>query len=435
MASEWAEAARLVRRTGFGATGNDVDAAVKEGAAAYVARVLAADPDADAGARRTSPPTFAPVTPAGKDASHDVRKARRKAVRGQDKVLTAWWLQRMSAVEQPFGEKLAFVWHAHFATSLQKVKAPEWMLAQNQRQRRLGRGSFDTLARTMLTDAATVRWLDGERNTVKGPNENLAREYMEIFTLGHADGYTESDVRAGAKALTGLHIDPADGSVSVRPRLHDVSTKTLFGRTGTFGVDDYASLVLARPGCADYIVRRLWGMFVSNDAPSDAALGRLLAAYGPEHDLHALLNAMFTDPSFAVAEGSFIIGPVEWLVGAVRALHVDVSGTAQQTRLAAQLRALGQLPFYPPSVGGWPSGLVWMSTAAADLRFRAATLLVPHAQLPSLTGSTITKLEALGHLLGVDTWSARSLAVLKGAVGRPQELIPIALNTPEYLVH
>ncbi|WP_375490575.1 DUF1800 family protein [uncultured Jatrophihabitans sp.] len=435
MASEWAAAARLVRRTGFGATGDDVDAAVKEGAAKYVARVLAADPDDDAGAKKTAPPSFPAVAQLGKDASRDAKKQRQHAVRGQDQTLTAWWLDRMLAVEEPFGEKLTFVWHSHFATSLQKVKTPSWMLAQNQRQRRLGRGSFDTLAKAMLTDAATVRWLDGEKNTVKGPNENLAREFMEIFTLGHADGYTENDVRAGSKALTGLHIDPQDGSVSVRARLHDNSTKTLFGRTGDLGVADYGDLVLARPGSPAYIVGRLWGMFVSNTPPDAATQGRLLAAYGPKRDLHALLTAMFTDRSFAAAEGSFIIGPVEWLIGAMRVLHVDVSSAAEHKQLASSLDSLGQLPFYPPSVGGWPTGLVWMSTASADLRFKAATLLAQRAQLPTLPGSTTAKLEALAHLLGVDTWSGRTLAVLKGAVSDPRQLVPIALNTPEYLVH
>jgi uncharacterized protein (DUF1800 family) len=435
MASEWAAAAQLVRRTGFGATGTDVDAAVKEGAAGFVARILAADPDADAGARKTPPPTFAPVAQAGKNAGQDAKKARRKTLHGEDADLTAWWVGRMVAVDAPFGEKLTFAWHAHFATSLQKVKAPAWMLAQNQRQRHLGRGSFDTLARAMLTDAATVRWLDGQKNTAKGPNENLAREFMEIYTLGHADGYTEKDVRAGAEALTGLHINVQDGSVSVRARLHDDGSKTLFGTTGDLGVQDYADLVLARPGSPAYIVRRLWGLFVSNNAPSAATLERLLAAYGPHHDVRALLTTMFTDPSFAAAEGSFIIGPVEWLVGAIRTLRVDVSGADQRKQIGTALRSLGQLPFYPPSVGGWPSGLAWMSTAAADLRFKAATLLVSRAHLPALTGSTTSRLEALAHLLGVDTWSARSLAVLKGVAGQPTQLIPVALNTPEYLVH
>jgi uncharacterized protein (DUF1800 family) len=104
-------------------------------------------------------------------------------------------------------------------------------------------------------------------------------------------------------------------------------------------------------------------------------------------------------------------------------------------QMAAALQSLGQLPLEPPSVGGWPSGQVWASTAAADLRFATASRLVGQARMPALTGSTTSKLEALAHLLGVESWSTRSLAVLKGAVGNQNQLVPVALNTPEYLVH
>ena len=435
MASDWAAAARIVRRTGFGATGAQVDAALREGTAAYIARMLAADPQADPGAKKTPAPTFPPTSLAGKNADQDMKKQRNKALRAQGMTLTAWWLRRMVAAEAPFGEKVTFAWHAHFATSLKKVKFASLMLAQNERQRRLATGDFDTLAYTMLIDAATQRWLDGQRNTVKGPNENLSREFMEIFTLGHSDGYTEEDVRQGARALTGYKIDLRDGSVRLRPRLHDNGTKTFLGVTGNLDAKGYCDAVLARPGCPLYVVTSMWNAFVSNNPPSSTVLDRLVAAYGPKRDLRALFGAMFADPSFAAAEGTYLIGPVEWLVGAVRALDVRVDASKQLKQLAGALQALGQLPFFPPSVGGWPSGMVWMSTAAADLRFRTALLLAARAELPTPSGSTTAKLEALAHQLGVETWSTRSLDVLKGSIGQPRQLFAVALNTPEYLVH
>ena len=213
MSSEWSAAARLVRRTGFGATGAEVEAAIKEGLTAYVARVVGAGPESDPGAKATPPPTFSsPGQSPGKNADATARKAHNAVLRGQDQQLTAWWLRRMLAVGTPFAEKATFVWHSHFATSLQKVKYAGLMLQQNQRQRSLATSDFGTLAYTMLTDAATQKWLDNSKNTVKGPNENLSREFMEIFTLGQADGYTETDVREGARALTGYQIDPQDGS-------------------------------------------------------------------------------------------------------------------------------------------------------------------------------------------------------------------------------
>ncbi|HEU5267373.1 MAG TPA: DUF1800 domain-containing protein [Jatrophihabitans sp.] len=434
-ATEWASAARLVRRTGFGAIGADVDAVLREGTAHYVARILGADPDADPGAKKTPPPTFARVARAGKDADPDAKKQVRMALRAQGRTLIGWWLRRMVAVQQPFGEKATFAWHAHFATSLKKVKFAALMYQQNERQRRLATGDFGTLAYTMLTDAATQRWLDGAKNTVKGPNENLSREFMEIFTLGHSDGYTEEDVRQAARALTGYKIDPRNGSVQLRPRLHDNGSKTLLGVTGNLDAKGFCDAVLAGPGCPGYVVTRMWHAFVSNTAPSSATLDRLLTAYGANRDLKAMFAMMFTDPSFAAAQGTYIVGPVEWLIGAVRALHVPLDDAKQLTVLAGALEGLGQLPFFPPSVGGWPSGPVWMSTAAADLRFRTATLLAARADIPALPGSATAKLDALAHLLGVSTWSDRSLAVLKGAAGQQRQLLATALNTPEYLVH
>lgn len=433
--SEWAATARLVRRTGFGATGSDVDTARKVAPAAYVARAVGADPTTDPGAKKTPPPTFEQIAPTGKNAGTDAKKTRRKAQRAQSQQLTGWWLRRMVAVDEPFAEKLTFAWHSHFATSLKKVKYASMMLQQNERLRDLGTGNFHTLAYTMLTDAAMQRWLDNEKNTVKGPNENLSREFMEIFTLGHSDGYTETDVREGARALTGYKISPKDGSVQLRQPLRDSGSKTFLGVTGDLGAAQFCDAVLARPGCAPYVVTRLWNRFVSNNPPAPAVLARLVAAYGPTRDLAALFRTMFTDPSFTAADGTFVIGPVEWLIGAIRALKVPLDSDKQVAQLEGLLDSLGQLPLFPPSVGGWPSGAVWMSTAAADLRFRGAALLAQRADLSTITGSTTARLESLAHLLGVASWAPQTLSVLKGSASDPKQLVAVALNTPEYLVH
>lgn len=364
------------------------------------------------------------------------QKKQRNAARHDESVqLTGWWLRRMLAVEQPFGEKATFVWHSHFATSLKKVKIASLMLQHNERQRGLATSRFDTLAYTMLLDAATQRWLDNVRNTVTGPNENLSREFMEVFTLGHADGYTEHDVRDGARALTGYKVDPHDGTVSLRPALHDTGAKTVFGHTGDFDAKGFCDAVLARPGCARYVVARLFGRLVSDRAADDATQDRLLAAYGPRRDLAELLVAMFTDHAFDDARDTFVVGPVEWLIGAMRALGVTADSDAELRQTTATLDALGQLPFFPPSVGGWPSGAVWLSTAAADLRFRAAGRLVQHADLDDLTGSPTARVEAIAYRLGIATWSDRTLAVLRGTAGDVRQLAAVALNSPEYLVH
>ena len=434
MASDWIATARLLRRAGFGTRGTDVDAAVRLGATRYVAAMMAADPSTDPGAKATPLPSFPAVGPLGKVASKAERAAHNKTLRTQLTAMTGWWIRRMVAVEQPFGEKLTFCWHNHFATSAQKVRNAEEMLTQNARLRGLGRGNFRTLALTMLTDAAMLRWLDGNKNTAGAPNENLAREFMEMFTLGHGDAYTEQDVQQGARALTGWRIQP-DGSAQLRPRLHDNGVKTVLGVIGDLGATEFCDAVLAQPGSARYVAGRWWGQLVSATPPSAAVLDRLVTAYGPHRDLSALFTAMFTAPEFAAAQGSLVVSPVEWVIGAVRALRVPIKSDSDAARLAVVLRTLGQLPFYPPNVGGWPSGQAWLSTAAADARMRAAAALVRLADLSALDGAAPSRLDSVAHLLGVGSWSARSAAALKAAAANPQRLVTVALNTPEYLTN
>jgi uncharacterized protein (DUF1800 family) len=433
--AEWIATARLVRRTGFGATGAAVDAARTLGDAAFVRAVVSADPTTDPGALATPAPTFGPIAAAPKGATAAQRQQRNQQISGQLTQLTTWWLRRMVAVNQPFGEKLTFCWHNHFATAASKVRVAGRLLAQNQTLRRMGRGDFHSLALAMLTDAAMLDWLDGEENTSTAPNENLSREFMELFALGHGDGYTETDVREGARALTGWKIR-ADNSTYLVPRLHDNGIKTFLGVTGNLDQAGYCDAVLARPDAPGYLATRWWGQLVSDTPPTAATLSTLHAAYGPGRDLTSLLTSMLTMPAFAAAEGSLVVDPLEWLVGSVRALKVSVADDTVATKLLGILRQLGQIPFYPPNVGGWPSGQAWLSTASADARMQAATLLTKSADLSSIAQTTSgDRIDAVGYLLGIGSWSDRSVSVLKQDVGDPARLVTVALNTPEYLVH
>ncbi|MEO8889894.1 MAG: DUF1800 domain-containing protein [Jatrophihabitantaceae bacterium] len=433
--AQWIATARLVRRTGFGATGTAVDAALKMGSAAYVRMILAADPAADAGAKASPAPSFATIAPLAKGASRADRHKHQEQIRAQVTALASWWVRRMVEVQQPFGEKLTFCWHDHFATAATKVRDAGWLLDQNESLRRLGRGNFRTLALTMLTDAAMLRWLDGEKNTAKAPNENLAREFMELFALGHGDGYTETDVREGARALTGWKIRP-DGTTYLNAAQHDNTTKTFLGVTGNLDVTGYCDAVLARPASARYVATRWWGRLVSDTPPSAAAVTAVADSYGVQCDLSKMFSTMLTRPEFSAAEGTLVLDPVEWLIGAVRTLRVPVRDDTAAKKLLGVLRMLGQIPFYPPNVSGWPSGQAWLSTAAADARMQAALALARAGDLSAVSkASTAHRLDALGYLLGVGSWSARTTAVLHGAIGDPQHLVAIALNTPEYLVH
>lgn len=429
----WITTARVLRRTGFGVTGTQVDAVAAQNWSKYVDDALGADPEADPGARATPMPSLGASRGPGKGASPPARKEFNRQLSGQMAELSQWWLRRMVAVQQPVHEKLTLLWHNHFATSAQKVRFASYMAAQNQKLRSLSLGDFHTLAYAMLTDAAMMHWLDAQTNTAKAPNENLAREFMELFTLGHGNGYTEDDVRQGARALTGWVIRPT-GQTMVAPNRHDRTAKTIFGITGNFDAAGFCDAVLAQPKSPQYVAGRLWQQLASDTQPSPQALDRFVTAYGPHRDLRALTRAILTDDEFIKSRAAIVNTPVEWLAGVIRTLQVPVDSPARLKMVNTTLRALGQRPFYPPDVGGWPHGRVWMSTASADVRMRAASQLARAGDLSSVEDAVVDdRIDAVGYLIGVGAWSDRTVEALNPLVRKPAQLVAAAVNTPEYL--
>ncbi len=432
--TDWATTARLLRRSGFGATGSEVDAAVRTGTGQWLDAALAADPSTDPGVRSTPPPTPAAVPEGGKDQTREQRQKRNEVVRTNRAAATAWWLRRMATTGQPLVEKVTFGWHSHFATDIHKVRDARMMLAQNATLRRLGRGSFTDLARAMVVDPAMLVWLDGQKSTAKAPNENLSREFMELFTLGHGNGYTEQDVREGARALTGWKVT-ADGTAHLLRARRDTGSKTVLGHTGDLDAEGFVDAVLAQPASAGFVATRWWQLLLSPIAPTAEQLARVTAAYGPGRDLGAMFRAILTDPAMVASAGSVVVSPVEWAVGAVRALKVPLTDDKQAAALVSTLNGLGQVPFAPPNVSGWPSGQAWLSTAAAQTRLRAATRMAGAGDL-DVIGSTApgSRVDAVAHLLGIPSLSDRSVAALRTVASDPVKLVAAALVSPEYLV-
>ncbi|MEE3751371.1 DUF1800 domain-containing protein [Mycobacterium intracellulare] len=429
----WVSTARMLRRAGFGVTGPEVDAAVARDWSGYVDALLGADPDVDPGAVATPMPSLPTPSPPGKRATPAAHKQYNQQVSEQLGVLSNWWVRRMVAVRQPLHEKLTLLWHNHFATSAQKVRVAAYMAAQNHKLRTGSLGDFRTLAYGMLTDAAMLRWLDAQSSTAGAPNENLAREFMELFALGHGNGYTESDVRNGARALTGWVIG-VGGDTSMVPKRHDGTAKTLFGQTRNFDAAGFCDIVLAQPRSAEYIAGRLWQQLASDDPAPRQVLDRLVGAYGPNRDLRALTRAILTDTAFTGSRAAVVNTPTEWLIGVIRALRVPVDNPKRLKMIDATLRTLGQRPFYPPSVGGWPSGQVWLSTASAGARLRAAAELAHAGDLSSVEGTPAgDRIDAVGYLIGVGAWSDRTAQALRPLVRQPPQLVAAAVNTPEYL--
>ncbi len=430
----WITTARVLRRTGFGTTGAQVDAVAAKNWSNDVDAALGADPEADPGARATPMPMPPTLRGPGKGASVADLKEFHQRVNEQLTELSDWWLRRMVAVHQPIHEKLTLLWHNHFATSAEKVWLASFMAAQNHKLRTQSLGDFRTLAHSMLTDAAMMFWLDAETSTAKAPNENLAREFMELFTLGHGNGYTEDDVRQGARALTGWAIRPATGQTVIVPKRHDHTAKTIFGVTRNFDAGGFCDIVLAQPKSPQYVAGRLWQQLASDTPPSPQALDRLMTAYGPQRNLRALTHAILTDDEFVNSRAAIVNTPVEWLIGVIRTLGVSVDPPARVKMIDSTLRVLGQRPFYPPDVGGWPHGRVWMSTASADVRMRAASQLAHAGDVSVVEDAAVDdRIDAVGYLIGVGVWSDRTVTALKPLTRNPVQLVAAAVNTPEYL--
>ena len=423
-----------MRRAGFGATGATVDTVASGDLAAYVATALGTDFDDDPGARATPLPELDPWRkPPGEAADADERSGYNARLARQMDSLARWWLLRMVSVNQPVGEKLAFLWHNHFATSARKVRFAALMAAQNQKLRALCLGDFRDLAYAMLTDAAMLRWLDGQTNTAASANENMAREFLELFALGHGNGYTESDVREGARALTGWVVAPDGGTKLIASR-HDRSAKTILGVRGDFDAAGFCDVVLAHAASPRHVATRLWRQLASHTDPSPPALERLLTAYGESRDLKALTAAILTDPEFRGGTATIVTSPVEWVVGLIRTLRVPITQPATIAAAERTLRDLGQQPFYPPDVGGWPYGRAWLSTASAGARFRAASAMVRDGDISAVSDAPRSdRVDAVGYLIGVGAWSDSSAAALRSLVNQPNRLVIAAVNTPEYL--
>lgn len=389
--------AHLWRRTGFGAPPEGQAGSYDDA----VAALFAAQPT-DPGVQHTPPPDLGPQPPRPTEAS--ARKAYAAELRRQNNELLLWWLDRMVAAERAFDEKVTFFWHGHFATSTQKVRSPRFMLQQNATFRALGLGGFRTLARALVRDPALLLWLDGPSNRRRSPNENLGREFMELFTLGHGN-YTDEDVKQAARALTGWRVDRAVGGARFVAGAHDDGAKTILGTTAAYDDRTLVDLLVAQPASARFVIGRIWTRFSSVSPPSAATLDQLTAAYGDGLNITALLRALFTSAEFRASGGQLVKQPVEIVVGALRAWGIRPASLDRpdQKALVGILQGMGQVPFRPPSVGGWPAGRAWLGTSAAASRVRLGSFLAAHGNLAAITSvRPADRPAAVGRLLSVE---------------------------------
>jgi uncharacterized protein (DUF1800 family) len=418
------DVALLLARASFGPTAAELAVAHKAGYAATLSTLL--DPQLpDIGA------TSAPEPRLGMDPYADLRnptdqqRAKAYALRDrQIEVITRWWLDRMTVADHQGLEKLVFFWHGHWATSVDKVRSSQLMLVQNRTMRQAR--DFAEMTREMVLDPALVYWLDGHLNTKKSPNENLARELMELFLLGIGH-YTEKDVKEAGRALTGYRVSLGSEACIMQPEHYDGGRKTILGVTGAIDAVGLANLLLRRRECPRFIASRMWYRYASSSQPIPEPTREAMAAVFPAP--RAMLRVLFEDEAFGATAKTMVKQPVEWLVGAMRQLGLRLGGLPPETltTILTGLRDMGQVPFAPPSVGGWAAGGSWLTSAAGRVRLVLAGTLAKLAAVDKLTP------EEVAYILCVDGWTDRTYSVLR-EVKDPRHMLTLGMASPEYLV-
>jgi uncharacterized protein (DUF1800 family) len=420
----------LLTRTGFEATAAEV--------APFVGMTREQAVDALLAGARNEASTQPPAWVMEPIPSVDVRRAwtqdeRRDDQREQSRRyddLRGWWIREMVTTRSPLSERMTLFWHDHFPSGEDKVHYPQLMFRQNALLRRDALGNFSDLLHAVSKDPAMLQYLDGAGSRKGRPNENFAREVMELFTLGEGH-YSQQDVTEAARSYTGWTLDPNTLAYHFNPKIHDDGDKTVLGQTGNFDGDQVLDILLAQPETATFITTELWREFIS-ETPDPAQIAPVAERFRASHyDIKTALRGLFSSDAFwdERNRGVLVKSPAEFVVGAVREFDI---GDADQdaTALAVQVRNFGENLFYPPNVKGWPGGENWINsstllarkqfieqlfraTEAHGMRLAASSMSVP---MPNKTNSMMTNAvmkpaamqrQRLGLRFDLDAWLAR----------------------------
>ncbi len=297
-----------------------------------------------------------------------MRESREQGLEAQ-----GWWFRRMLKTAAPLREKMTLFWHDHFATSIQKVDRPGYLVRQNELFRKYAFGDFRALTQEILLDPAMLLYLDTQNSRKGMPNENFAREVMELFTLGEGN-YTENDIREAARAFTGYQLRPLELKVAHLKRQWDDTEKTIFSKTGKYNGPDVINLIFERKETSQFIVKKLWEFFVAEN-PSQGTVDALaISLQKANFQVGAVLREIFLSKEFydsSVAR-SQIKCPIQYLIALLKQL--EVSEPPLGLPIIGQ-QQLGQVLFLPPNVAGWDWGRGWINTNSLLSRYNIAGFL------------------------------------------------------------
>ena len=357
MQSSADDVAHLMRRAGFGATPARIDQLKASSIAEIIDWLLQ-----DAGAYRPGAPAFV----------HDTRFAHWQRV----EELQKWWLDLMARADWVLVEKMTWFWHGHFTASLEKVYDAPLLWQMHEAQRALCLGNVRTMAQNMAVQPAMLWYLDNDDNYASRPNQNFARELLELFLLG-VGNYSETDVDTAAQAWTGHHRDQATGQYLFQARFHDASPAPFMGVTRVWDGPDIINFLFDDPTqrvkVATHLCRKLWSFFVYPNPAADIVQALATVMVANNFEVKPVLRALFLRPEFfsVTARQGLVRSPVEYVVNILKQLDL----TAGQLNAQWLLEGMGQQPFLPPNVSGWRQNRAWVSASATASKYEYASTI------------------------------------------------------------
>jgi len=400
------------RRIGLGLSPDQLGAARARGVDAELADLVSADPGAN------DPWASVEVS------------ADPKATGAQKTAVVGAWVDHLTVTTTPFADRVAWLLHGWLVSSMDKARSPAQMVNQIRLFRAAGLGSFPELLRAVTTDPAMLVYLDGRESTGSAPNENFGRELLELFALG-VGNYGEADVKAGARALTGWTTGAGEVTAVFRRNRHDDTPQRYLGTDGVHDVDTVIAAAVAHPAHPRFVARRVARELLST--LEDPVVGRLATVYDDNGRRLDAVIAAAVRLGLDGAGSSVVLAPVPWLAMARR----STGATLPAKTVARGLGAAGQIPLFPPNVGGWPGGSAWFASATVVARANLAAALAAGtaADHPTLAAAGSRDLGLLADRLGVPTGSfgpATTAALLNAPDPRPR--LALALVSPEFVI-
>ncbi len=426
--------AHLYRRAGWGATNAELDAGVAVGYRATVEMLLTADdPSANAVPQPILTPSwlfnlFADIN--GIEALQCIR----------------WWLQRAVVSKSPLREKLPWFWHNLLTSSADNAR-PIQMFQQNQLFRTHGWGNVEEFYKRVSINPAMMLYLNLEGSHRNHPNENYARELLELFGTGRTGvggvaNYTEDDVKAAARAMTGWKQNFFQDGAEFNSSAWDNGSKTFLGQTGNWNLNDIVRIVVNSPASKRWIPTKVWTFFAYpigvgssiitdlSNGYTNSAHGYTYAGYSADLNMQNLLRAVFLHPEFqsAACRTGLYKSPIDWAISAFKYLRIPVSEAT-----VTPLGAMGQIPFQPPNVAGWPPNAFWITTVNFQIRGNLAAASVMLGDTSPVDSAPIEgRVDACRQMLGIDQWSPTTAAALADSVLNTKQLVATALMSPEF---